>query len=177
MKKILHKKSAIENAKPTSSELEHGEIAINYFSGKEAIFIKNSSNNIVEIPSGTQIDTVKSTLETHINNKENPHAVTKEQIGLGRVDNTSDIDKPISRLQGEEIGKKVNITDIVDNLTTNASDQPLSAAQGIELNERLSKITGGASADLTALTTRVAAIEEEMNEAITQADIVINDSI
>lgn len=27
---------------------------------------------------------------------ENPHQVTKEQIGLGNVDNTSDADKPIS---------------------------------------------------------------------------------
>ena len=32
----------------------------------------------------------------HRNNLTNPHAVTKEQLGLGNVDNTSDADKPIS---------------------------------------------------------------------------------
>ena len=37
-----------------------------------------------------------STINTHINNKENPHNVTKAQLGLGNVDNTSDLDKPIS---------------------------------------------------------------------------------
>lgn len=34
--------------------------------------------------------------EDHLNNSNNPHAVTKAQIGLGNVDDTSDLDKPIS---------------------------------------------------------------------------------
>lgn len=33
---------------------------------------------------------------THTTNKDNPHKVTKEQVGLGNVDNTSDMDKPVS---------------------------------------------------------------------------------
>ena len=33
--------------------------------------------------------------EEHRTNKNNPHNVTKEQLGLGNVDNTSDMDKPI----------------------------------------------------------------------------------
>lgn len=37
-----------------------------------------------------------STLNEHTGNKNNPHAVTKAQIGLGNVDNTSDAAKPIS---------------------------------------------------------------------------------
>lgn len=35
-------------------------------------------------------------LENHINDKENPHVVTKEQVGLGNVDNTTDLEKPLS---------------------------------------------------------------------------------
>lgn len=35
-------------------------------------------------------------LNTHTYDTNNPHGVTKEQIGLGNADNTSDIDKPIS---------------------------------------------------------------------------------
>lgn len=41
----------------------------------------------------------KQELNTHINNKSNPHEVTKLQIGLGNVDNTSDMDKPVSNEQ------------------------------------------------------------------------------
>lgn len=35
-------------------------------------------------------------LSAHVSNTMNPHSVTKNQIGLWHVDNTSDVDKPIS---------------------------------------------------------------------------------
>lgn len=41
-------------------------------------------------------DTTKALLEAHEADHSNPHAVTKAQVGLGNVDNTSDADKPIS---------------------------------------------------------------------------------
>ena len=34
--------------------------------------------------------------DTHLTDYSNPHNVTKEQVGLGEVDNTSDMDKPVS---------------------------------------------------------------------------------
>ena len=39
---------------------------------------------------------VKDSLDEHIADKANPHQVTKAQVGLGNVDNTADIDKPVS---------------------------------------------------------------------------------
>ena len=42
------------------------------------------------------LTTLTNTTTNHINDKHNPHEVTKDQVGLGNVDNTSDIDKPIS---------------------------------------------------------------------------------
>lgn len=42
------------------------------------------------------IDDVISNLTTHKSDKNNPHSVTKTQVGLSNVDNTSDADKPIS---------------------------------------------------------------------------------
>lgn len=38
----------------------------------------------------------QSDFSSHINNFSNPHAVTKTQVGLSNVDNTSDLNKPIS---------------------------------------------------------------------------------
>lgn len=35
-------------------------------------------------------------IDTHINSTSNPHGVTKAQLGLGNVDNTTDANKPIS---------------------------------------------------------------------------------
>ena len=40
--------------------------------------------------------TITSNLSRHISDYENPHHVTKAQVGLDNVDNTSDINKPIS---------------------------------------------------------------------------------
>lgn len=37
----------------------------------------------------------KNTVNTHITDYNNPHQVTKTQVGLGNVDNTADIDKPV----------------------------------------------------------------------------------
>lgn len=37
-------------------------------------------------------------VNTHVANTNNPHNVTKAQVGLGNVDNTSDLDKPLSNI-------------------------------------------------------------------------------
>ena len=47
--KIILKKSAVEDKTPTSEQLDYGEIAINYASGKEFISLKNADNQIVKI--------------------------------------------------------------------------------------------------------------------------------
>ena len=52
--------------------------------------------------------TTNAILATHTSNKDNPHDVTKEQIGLENVDNTSDLNKPISTTTQIELDKKVN---------------------------------------------------------------------
>lgn len=44
----------------------------------------------------------------HISNKSNPHGVTKSQVGLGNVDNTSDANKPVSTATQAELDKKVD---------------------------------------------------------------------
>lgn len=57
------------------------------------------------------IEAVQSNLETHINNKTNPHEVTKDQVGLGNVDNTSDANKPISNATRTALNGKFSATD------------------------------------------------------------------
>ena len=61
-------------------------------------------------------------LNAHINDKTNPHSVTKEQVGLGNVDNTSDINKPISTATQTALDLKQNITDIT--LLTDSKVKP-----------------------------------------------------
>lgn len=51
---------------------------------------------------------VDTKLTQHLTNKSNPHNVTKEQIGLGNVSNTSDLDKPISTATKAALDGKQN---------------------------------------------------------------------
>jgi hypothetical protein len=44
----------------------------------------------------------------HTSNTSNPHSVTKTQVGLGNVDNTSDADKPISTATSTALGGKAD---------------------------------------------------------------------
>lgn len=59
----------------------------------------------------TSISNAQNNLNAHINNRTNPHRVTKEQIGLDQVDNTSDANKPISNATQTALNGKFSATD------------------------------------------------------------------
>ena len=48
-------------------------------------------------------------VDDHIQDTSNPHSVTAAQVGLGNVDNTSDVDKPVSTAQQAALDLKVSI--------------------------------------------------------------------
>lgn len=56
----------------------------------------------------------QANLTAHINDKENPHEVTKAQVGLGNVNNTSDVNKPISTATQTALNGKLDKTAVVD---------------------------------------------------------------
>lgn len=56
--------------------------------------------------------TITSNLNNHISDYHNPHKVTKAQVGLSDVDNTSDADKPVSNATQTELDKKANQTQV-----------------------------------------------------------------
>lgn len=52
---------------------------------------------------GSDVTALETKVNNHIANKSNPHGVTKSQVGLGNVNNTSDADKPVSTAQATAI--------------------------------------------------------------------------
>ena len=52
---------------------------------------------------GSDVTALETKVNKHIANKSNPHTVTKTQVGLGNVNNTSDADKPVSTAQATAI--------------------------------------------------------------------------
>lgn len=162
--------------------------------------IENNLNNEISRAKSAESN-INSTLSAHIANESNPHSVTKAQIDLGNVDNTSDIDKPVSTAQQNALNlalsthntsesshsdirllisglttrlnvladsddttldqlseivayiknnkdlidgittSKVNVSDIIDDLTTNSGDKVLSAKQGTILKGLIADLT------------------------------------
>lgn len=52
---------------------------------------------------GSDVTALETKVNNHIANKSNPHTVTKTQVGLGNVNNTSDANKPVSTAQAAAI--------------------------------------------------------------------------
>lgn len=75
------------------------------------------------------LDANSSAIETHIADKDNPHEVTKAQVGLGNVDNTADLDKPISTaMQTALNGKQANLTQVqLDAVNSGATSAKIAA--------------------------------------------------
>lgn len=107
--------------------------------------------------SQTEIDNKVQVVQTDVDNHEartdNPHAVTKAQVGLSNVDNTSDADKPISISQQNALNLKSNISDIQDVLNSTDTNKPLSANQGRILNNAISNINTLLASDEVTLDT------------------------
>lgn len=64
--------------------------------GSVAEFIKDFFDLASQSDVTTATNGVKALLDQHKEDVDNPHQVTKDQIGLGNVDNTADADKPMS---------------------------------------------------------------------------------
>lgn len=77
-----------------SIKIENNIVSINLQTGS----LSDKFNTIVDSIQHTQDD-----INAHIFDTNNPHDVTKSQIKLGNVDNTSDIDKPVSTAQAAAI--------------------------------------------------------------------------
>ena len=83
-----------------------------------------AANEVAELKSGEKLSTAFGKIAaaikkfiSHLGDKGNPHGVTKSQVGLSNVDNTSDTAKPVSTAQ------RTAINGVSDNLKTHIADK------------------------------------------------------
>lgn len=110
------------------------------------------------------IQTNTEAINSHINNDQNPHLVTKAQVGLSNVDNTADEDKPISsptrealdelRAEDSVIKDTINslgtsLTNTLDSNVTNLNSSINNLARTVQANkdtiDAIEKIPEGGS--------------------------------
>ena len=69
----------------------------------------------------SKINAVNTEGDTHSGNKANPHLVTKTQVGLGSVDNTADIAKPVSTATKTALVLKADKAEVIKSLALKAN--------------------------------------------------------
>lgn len=79
-----------------------------------------------EIVRANRVETnIQDSHNSHVTDYKNPHKVTKDQVGLCNVDNTSDVNKPISDAQQREFNR---INQSLSNNTDNVNSALLDVA-------------------------------------------------
>jgi len=129
---LLVTKDAL-NAETSRAENKENEIVKNL---SDEIARAKSAENAIKNSITSEADRatmaenhIQENLSDHIANELNPHKVTPEQLNLGNVDNTSDIDKPVSTVQQAAIDLAVtnhntstashtDIRNLISGLTT-----------------------------------------------------------
>lgn len=71
--------------------------------------VQLDANDIGADPAGSAA-AVDINLQDHVSNTNNPHSVTKTQVGLGNVDNTADTAKPVSTAQQTALNLKQSLS-------------------------------------------------------------------
>lgn len=115
------KKATIITGVPAS---DHLYVGIDSVDG--LLYFKNSAGLVTKYVTLASLSTVATSgdhvdllnkgtnthaqIDSHIANVSNPHSVTKTQVGLSNVDNTSDANKPVSTAQQTALNLKADLT-------------------------------------------------------------------
>jgi len=94
---------------------------------------------------------------------DNPHSVTKAQVGLDQVDNTSDVNKPISNATQTALNSKA------DNATTLAGYGITDADTSAEVDAKIAGLVDAAPSTLDTLNELATALGDDPNFAATTA--------
>lgn len=156
------KQSIVDSLKPLEAQIE----AVN----NQLINGDYALNTAVD----ELVNSVKTLLTNHEANKENPHNVTKSQIGLSNVDNTADINKPVSTAQTEYIND--TITTVSDTLNTQITELGVTLQNAIPVeveNQLGTKVNELVSAAIQTtkdeLNTNIATAKTQITTAYTKA--------
>ena len=133
---------------------------------------ENSENNITS-----------GAVYAHTSNTNNPHSVTKAQVGLGNVDNTSDENKPISIATQAALSNKVDKVEgksLIDNTEIARLAGMKDGANKVEAstNGKI-KIDGNEVSvyNDTALSERISTIENNVQSIHSHENKIILDGI
>lgn len=113
---------------------------------------ENSTNYVTSGGVYSALGTVQGDIDTHEARTDNPHSVTKAQVGLGNVDNTSDANKPVSAAQQAALDTKLDDTQLITAWSQTVLDTNIAS-------EKLTKDTLDTKLDKSSQTSKVYATD------------------
>lgn len=113
------------------------------------------------LPEALDAKAAQADLSAHANATNNPHAVTKAQVGLGNVDNTADADKPVSTAVATALAGKSNTGHTHATTEITGFDAAVLALA----DERIEALIDGAPEALDTLRELAAALGDDPNFA------------
>ncbi|MDE5938753.1 MAG: phage tail protein [Lachnospiraceae bacterium] len=153
-----------ENAKIPRHELYDADL---YSKGAVKLVDSVESGSTSDAATPNSVKTVRDALQGHTDNTENPHAVTKKQVGLGNADNTADADKPVSAAQREAIDASLLEAKAYTDIHTGNGDIHVSTEDknrwnktGEALNHEISRATEKETEIAADLAKEVARLDE-----------------
>lgn len=117
-------------------------VVLNNIINEEVITISVSDNSdqvqIVSTPNLHQVNIIKGLsayqVVTSVNGSVGDISITKYTISLGNVDNTSDLNKPISTVQQTALDLKANASDVTSSLALKANSSDVTASLATKAN-------------------------------------------
>ena len=151
---------------PTPTQIEYGEIAINYLKDNETISIRNSEDEIVTF-NFKESQNGNTDITSHIANYNNPHRLSKTSIeGLNNIDNTSDYEKPLSTALIEALKTKMGIDELYNVNNTedevNLQTRPTSASSGKIMKDTIDAYGGDWEENKGKIIARIEALENQL---------------
>ena len=118
--------------KATMPTLAQGEFAMTTDAGSEGVFIGTGTENI-ELARKSDLDAIPTPDVSGQINTHNTDSSAHSDIRSSITTHTGNTSIHVTSDQKTAWDAKIDVTDIVNNLKTNASDKPLSAAMGVAL--------------------------------------------
>ena len=112
--------------------LAQGELAMTIDAGSEGVFIGTGTENI-ELARKSDLDAIPTPDVSGQINTHNTDSSAHSDIRSSITTHTGNTSIHVTSDQKTAWDAKIDVTDIVNNLKTNASDKPLSAAMGVAL--------------------------------------------
>ena len=128
----------------TKPLLQVGELGYDNFpaGGDEGrVWVGTGTSNIAQAKK-SEVMAVDSKADTHIARDDNPHGVTKAQVGLGNANDTSDADKPISIATQEALDLKAVASEVYSKAELNAGQLDSRYYTQTQLDSTVVKLTG-----------------------------------